>query len=286
MAIVQILLNAVIAASLYALVGAGFALIFRTSKFFHFAHAATFTAGAYLTYTFKQIVGLSLPISVVFSLIGCGIVGLLMSRLLFLPLRRRGASSLVLLLSSLGLYVILQNSISLIYGDHIKSIRDAKVVEGIPIFGARITEIQIAAILGAAVLIFLLHTGLRYTGAGKALRAVASNPTLAKLVGVDSNLVVQLAFVAGSVLAGAAGILVALDIDMTPSMGMLMLMMGVVAVIIGGVRSLVGIAFGALLLGAAQNLGTWLVSSQWQDAIAFAILVVFLLVRPRGFVGG
>ena len=85
--------------------------------------------------------------------------------------------------------------------------------------------------------------------------------------------------------AGLAGILVALDVDMTPTMGMNALMMGVVVVIIGGVRSIPGIAAGALLLATAQHLGAWYIGSQWQEAIAFVVLVLFLLIRPEGFMG-
>ena len=92
-------------------------------------------------------------------------------------------------------------------------------------------------------------------------------------------------FAIGSALAGIAGILVALDVDMTPTMGMNALMMGVVVVIIGGVGSIPGIALGALLLGFAQHFGVWKISSQWQDTIAFVILILFLLFRPQGFLG-
>jgi branched-subunit amino acid ABC-type transport system permease component len=94
-----------------------------------------------------------------------------------------------------------------------------------------------------------------------------------------------LAFAIGSSLAGLAGILVALDVDMTPTMGMNALMMGVVAVIIGGINSIPGIVLGALLLATAQHLGAWFIGSQWQDAIAFVILVLFLLFKPEGFFG-
>ncbi len=92
-------------------------------------------------------------------------------------------------------------------------------------------------------------------------------------------------FAIGSALAGIAGILVSLDVDMTPTMGMNALMMGVVAMIVGGVGSIWGIVLGSLLLALAQNLGVWYISSQWQDAIAFAILLISLLFKPEGFFG-
>ena len=120
---------------------------------------------------------------------------------------------------------------------------------------------------------------------GHGMRAVSNDVELAKISGIDSDRIILWSFILGSALAGVAGILVALDVDMTPTMGMNALMMGVVAMIIGGVGSILGVAFGAILLGLAQHLGVWKISSQWQDAIAFIILFLFLLIRPQGFMG-
>jgi branched-chain amino acid transport system permease protein len=120
---------------------------------------------------------------------------------------------------------------------------------------------------------------------GKAMRAVASDSGLSKLSGIKSDRIILISFAIGSALAGIAGILVALDVDMTPTMGMNMLLMGVVAMIIGGAGSIWGIVLGSLLLATAQNLAVWYISSQWMDAVAFAILLLFLLFKPEGFAG-
>ncbi|HEX8948282.1 MAG TPA: hypothetical protein VF790_04925, partial [Dissulfurispiraceae bacterium] len=103
--------------------------------------------------------------------------------------------------------------------------------------------------------------------------------------GINTDRTILFSFLLGSMLAGIAAILISFDIDMTPTMGMNALMMGVVAVIIGGVGSISGAALGALLLAFAQNFGIWKISYQWQDAIAFIILLIFLLYRPYGFFG-
>lgn len=201
------------------------------------------------------------------------------------PLRHKGASALILLLASLGIFIVLQNVISMVFGDDIKSIRSAVVEEGINILGARITPIQIIIISISLLLLAFCFFFLKYTKIGQAMRAVANDPELANSSGIESDRVILFTFALGSALAGTAGILVALDVDMTPTMGMSALMMGVVVVIIGGVGSIPGIAMGALLLGMAQHLGVWKIGSQWQDAIAFAILLIFLLFRPQGFLG-
>jgi branched-chain amino acid transport system permease protein len=159
------------------------------------------------------------------------------------------------------------------------------VREGLNVFGARITPIQIVIISISIILVLMVALFLKFSKIGKSMRAVADDPELASFSGIDTNSVILLTFAIGSALAGIAGILVALDVDMTPTMGMNALMMGVVAVIIGGVGSIPGVALGALLLGLSQHLGVWKISSQWQDAIAFIILFIFLLFKPEGFLG-
>jgi len=281
----QLLVNALIAGSIYILIAVSFSLIYQTTRFFHFAHAVVFTSGAYFTYLFHKLFGfpifISIPIAIILTaLLGCGI-----EVSVYKPMRKKNASPMVLLLASLGLYIVLQNTISMVFGDDTKSIRSGVVREGLQVLGARITPIQIVIISTSVVLAILAALWLKKSRMGKAMRAVANDAELANISGIDANKVVLWTFGVGSALAGVAGILVALDVDMTPTMGMNALMMGVVAVLIGGVGSIPGVALGALLLGLAQHLGVWKISSQWQDAIAFIILFVFLLFRPQGFLG-
>ena len=281
----QILLNAVITASTYSLVAMGFGIIYGTSRFFHFAHGIVFTASAYLTFLFKVWFGLPLFFSIPIAIGLSALLGCLIEITVYRPLRHKDASSLILLIASLGIYIVLQNIVSMVFGDDTKTIRSGIVEEGINIFGARITPIQITIIAVSLLLLVLCFFFLKYTKIGRAMRAVANDPELASVSGIESDRVIIYTFALGSALAGVAGILVALDVDMTPTMGMNALLMGVVAVIIGGVGSIPGIALGALLLGMAQHLGVWKISSQWQDAIAFIILLGFLFLRPQGFLG-
>jgi len=220
-----------------------------------------------------------------FACMSACLVGWMMELFIYKPLRKRGATSIILLLASLGLYIVLQNLISMIFGDDTKSIRTWPVVAGREMLGARITDVQIIIIAVSIVLVALVAGFLAVAKTGKAMRAVANNKELANISGINSDKVILISFAIGSALAGIAGILVAMDVDMTPTMGMNALMMGVVAMIVGGVGSIWGIALGALLLALAQNLGVWYISSQWQDAIAFAILLIFLLFKPEGFFG-
>lgn len=281
----QLILNSLITCSVFALIGVSFSLIYQAARFFHFAHAIVFTSGAYFTFLLKNWLSLPISLAISFSVVCCILLGCLIDVLVSKPLRQRNASPLVLLLASLGIYVVLQNTISLIFGDDVITIRSGVAREGVKIFDARITPVQIVTIGVSILLVVSTAIFLQKTKIGKAMRAVANDVELANISGVDGDRVFIWTFAIGSASAGVAGILVALDVDMTPTMGMNALMMGVVSVIIGGVGSIQGVAFGALLLSFAQHLGIWKISSQWQDAIAFALLLFFLLFRPQGFLG-
>jgi branched-chain amino acid transport system permease protein len=273
---VQIIINILISGSIFLLIALSFSLIYEVTRFFHFAHAVVFTSGAYFAFLFHILFGFPLYTSIPLSLVFACLIGCMMEVLVYKPLRKRGATSIILLLASLGLYIVMQNLISMIFGDDTKSIRTWPVVEGHEVLGARIASIVFVALVAGF---------LALAKTGKAMRAVANNKELANISGINSDKIILISFALGSTLAGIAGILVALDVDVTPTMGMNALMMGVVAMIVGGVGSIWGIALGALLLALAQNLGVWYISSQWQDAIAFAILLIFLLFKPEGFFG-
>jgi branched-chain amino acid transport system permease protein len=279
----QLFVNGVLSASVFAVIAVGFVLIYIVSRFFHFAHGVILTSGAFFCYA-VTLSGAPLSLAIAVGVVGAAILGTAMELLTYRPLRHRGATPLVLLLASLGLYIACQNTISLIFGDAIRTLRTWPVREGLPILGARVTPVQLTIIGSAVLLYFVTWVFLKKTRAGRAFRAVASDPELARVSGIRSERVVLAVFAWGSVLASLAGILIALDVDMTPQMGMRPLMMGVVAVIVGGTRSIWGPALGALLLGFAQHFGTLCISSAWQDAIAFAVLIMFLLVRPHGIV--
>jgi len=203
---------------------------------------------------------------------------------IFQPLRGRGASGTTLLIASLGIYIVIQNSISLLFGDDTLSFRWWSVKPGLPLLGARFTTPQIAIILCSWVILVLTWVFIRYSKIGKRIKAVANDPTLARMVGIDVERIYLWAMGLGSALGGIAGILIACDTDIMPTMGMNPFMMGMVAAIIGG-NTIWGTAAGALLLGMAKHIGIIWIPTRWQDAITFIILLGFLLFRPQGFSG-
>jgi branched-chain amino acid transport system permease protein len=191
----------------------------------------------------------------------------------------------VLLLASLGLYVLLQNTISLIYGDDLKSLLHGQALQGISIFHATITTVQLVTLGANAVLYATVGFLFARSRFGITIRGVADDPELALIVGVDRDHVMILVFALGSALAAIAGIFIGFDTSLSPTMGFRALLMGVVAAIIGGVGSIPGSILGGLFVGFLQNVGVWKLPTEWQDGVVFLALIVFLLVRPRGFLG-
>jgi branched-chain amino acid transport system permease protein len=281
----QLLVNGLIAGCTYSLIALGFALIYQTTRFFHFAHGALYTFGAYFAYLFFIQLGFDRWLAFPFACVATMLLGVALEVGIYKPMRNRKATDLTLLIASLGLYIVLQNVISMAWGDDTKTMRTGEVVEGHAVLGARITNIQIAIIATTLVLITLISLILTRTKFGKALRALANDPELARLSGINSDRYIMYAFAIGSFLAAVAAIMISFDTDMTPTMGFNALVMGVIAVIVGGIGSLPGAALGGLLIGLAQNLGVYWLPSKWQDTIAFVILIGFLLFRPYGILG-
>ncbi len=282
----QILLNGLIAGSIYSLVAVGFSLIYGSVRFFHFAHGALCAAGAYVAFWCATSVGLPLVLAAGAGALGAGVLGVGIDQCVYRPLRQSKSPDLVLLLASFGVFLLMTNLLQVLFGSDVVSLRRGPVREGYLFCGAIITGNQITIAFASVVLTIALWLFLKVTRTGRAIRAVADDPIGASIVGIHSDGVIRTAFFVGSLLAGVAGILLALETDLQPGMGMNAAIKGIIAAVIGGIGSIPGALVGGLLLGLAENLGAWFTSSSWKDAVAFAVLVVFLLLRPGGIVGG
>lgn len=284
----QLILNGLITGGIYALIALGFAIIYRTVRFFHFAHGVVYACGAYFAYCVVRSawsVGgtpVAWILGVLLGVVGAAVVGVLIDRLVYKPLRRRKAPNLVFLIASFGVFIFVQNLLQLIFGAQILTIRTGPVKEGHHVFGAVITDIQILILAVSVALCVALWMFVKRTRLGKAMRAVADDPLAASVVGINPERIILAAFAIGSALAGVAGILVSLETNIEPTMGMNAILKGIIASIIGGIGSIPGAMFGGIFLGLAENLGIWKISAGWKDCIAFAILIVFLLLRPGG----
>lgn len=281
----QLLINGLIAGSIYSLVAAGFSLIYSVNKFVHFAHGCTIAVSAYALYFLFSSMKLDFYLSVILAVLFSGLFGLLMLKSVYEPLSNRKASGLILLTASVALLILFESIILLLFGADVKTINFIKVEKGLEFFGAIITPLQVVIVLSAFILLFALYLFMKYTKLGTAMRAVSDNKDVAEIMGISSKKIFAWSFVIGSLIAGFGGVLVGLEQNLEPTMGTNLMIKGFTGAIIGGVGSVPGAVLGSFLLGLAENFGIWYLPSGYKDAIAFVILFIFLLFRPQGILG-
>jgi branched-subunit amino acid ABC-type transport system permease component len=282
---VQLVINSVIAGAIYTLIAIGFNLICKVTKFFNFAHGVYGAVGGYAIFFLYKQIGVNLFISVPAGIFLAGLTGLVSDKLLFLPLRNRKATSAIMLVASLGLFIALQEMIPILFNSQYKGLRDPFKTKTYELFGGVISEIHIM-IIGTAILVsacvFLI---LNRTTFGKAVKAIGDDEEVSRVVGIHSNRVIGYTFFIGAAIAGAAGILDGFETGLMPTMGMYLLLKGVIASIVGGVGNVLGGILGSFLLSFAENFGIWKIPDVWKNSISFGILIIILLFRPRGILG-
>lgn len=278
----QLVLNSIIAGSIYMMVALGFNLIYGTVKFFDIGYGALATVGAYAVFLFYKKLGLDLSISIVLGVLIAGGIGYLVNRFIYTRLRNRKASSMVLLVASLGVLTVLQAIIAILFSSQFQTLSLGGGSRVFEIYGAVITQIQLIILASGLAIMVLLALVLKKTLFGKAINAVSDDEEVSKIVGINTNKIIGAVFFIGSMIAGLAGIFIGFDTGVEPTMGMSLLLKGVIASIIGGIGNIYGGVLGAFLLGFVENFGIWKISGEWKDAIAFGLLIVFLLFRPQG----
>jgi branched-chain amino acid transport system permease protein len=282
---IQLLINGIIAGAIYALVASGFSLIYSVNKFVHFAHGAVVAFSAYMAYFFFSTLNINFGFSVLFALIFASFLGWAMNYFVYRKFRKRKASDSILLIASFGLLILIESLILIFFGADVKTINYLEVSRGIEIFGAIITPLQILIVAFSIVIFIGLFLFMKKTKLGKAMRAVSNNKDVAEIVGISSERIYSWSFIIGSLIAGVAGVLIGLEQNLEPTMGTGLIIKGFTAAIIGGIGNVYGAILGALLLGLAENFGIWYLPSGYKDAIAFVILLIFLLFRPKGLLG-
>ncbi|EKD24232.1 MAG: hypothetical protein ACD_81C00076G0010 [uncultured bacterium] len=282
----QIIANSIIAGAIYALVALGFNLIYRATNFFNLAHGAVSVVGGYIVFGLYRLLGLPLWIAIICGVLGSGVVGYVLEKILFLPLRKRKSSQMVLIVASLGAFTIIQAVIAIIFSSQFQTLFDSSMETKLyQIGGGIITQVQLIILIAALLIMGTLAWVKERTMFGKMVSAISDDAVVARIVGINTNKLIGRVFFIGSAIAGFAGIMIGFDTGLEPTMGMSLLMKGVIAAIVGGVGNIYGGVLGAFLLGFAENFGVWQVSGEWKDAIAFAILILFLIFRPKGILG-
>ncbi len=280
--LVQALLNGFGLAMVYVLVALGLTLIFSILEIINFAHGEFYMLGGYVTYYVFAVFGLNYFATLGFAILAVGLAGVVAERLIFRYLRGKTLNAFIV---SLGLLWVMQASAQLSFGVLDKPVPSA--FSGIVrAFGLVISVERLVVSLSAIVLIAALYLFLRWSRPGRAMRAMAQDADAAALQGVDIELVSALGFGIGCALAGGAGGLLAPVFAVSPAMGALPVVKAFIIIIIGGMGSLPGAVVGGLLLGSVEGLGSLFMGSAAVNVLGFLVVILVLLVRPRGLFGG
>lgn len=282
----QILANGIVAGSIYALMAVGFALIYKTVRFFHFAHGAVYVVSAYVGWALYTKFGVPFVVCVVLACLVSGLLGAGIYLSIYRPLKQKNSPQLVFLLASFAVFVFLSGLLQLAFGGDVQVFQGLTVREGHRIGGAVVTTYQFALIVTSLITTLVLSVWLGSTRWGKAIRAVADDPLAASITGINAGRVITFVFALGSALAGLAGVLVGVETNLVPSMGFEAILKGIVAALVGGLGNIYGAVLGGLFLGVVENFGIIGISAGWKDTVAFLVLVIVLLVRPKGLING
>jgi branched-chain amino acid transport system permease protein len=280
--LIQALLNGFGLAMVYVLVALGLTLIFSILEIINFAHGEFYMLGGYVTYYAYALFGLNYFATLGLAILTVGLAGVVAERLIFRDLRGKALNAFIV---SLGLLWVMQAGAQLSFGVLDKPVPSA--FSGIVrVLGLIISVERLVVTLCAVVLIVALYIFLRLSRPGRAMRAVAQDADAAALQGVNIEAVSALGFGVGCALAGGAGGLLAPVFAVSPAMGALPVVKAFIIIIVGGMGSLPGAVLGGLLLGGVEGLGSLFMGSAAVNILGFLMVIVVLLVRPRGLVGG
>ena len=276
----ELLINGIAAGGTYALFAVGLTMVYGIFRFINFAHGEMIAWGAYGVLLFlAPPFGLPLWLAIIMALALTVGVALASERIAFRPLA--GRAPVVLLIASIGVSFVLRGILQFIFGADLQSY-GVEITGRVEIFGLVATYIQLA-MLGLSLTFFAgLYVLLRYTLLGKTLRAVADNAELFGIMGLPLARVRLVVWSLGALFAATGGILLALDTNLEPYMGLTNLLKAFAAVLLGGAGNVFGALLGGLIIGIGENLGTAIISPGYKDLIAFAVVVIMLLFRPQG----
>lgn len=279
----QLFVNGLIAGGTYALAAIGYSMVYSILKFINFAHGSVAMVGAYFVF-FLSLGGLGLPFPLAFvlAMVLTAGLGIFIERTAYRPLR--AAPKLAPLTTAIAVSFVLDAAVMILMGADIKSYA-LPVVRGTKIGPVLITPIQMIIIASSVLFMVSLYLLLTYTKLGKAIRAVADDPKLAEVSGVNADRVISAVFAIGSALAAASGALIGMDTNLQPTMGFIITIKAFAAVVLGGLGNVYGAIAGGFIIGIVENLGVWVIPPVWKDTIAYGILILVLFVRPAGLFG-
>ena len=281
----QLILNILYTAFIYLLLSKSFHVFYVTHRFFNIAQSISIILGAYLVFLFIRKTSFPLGASIMFSVALCILIMLIIEKIVYLPLGNRGVEGWRMMLVSLGINVVFLNTIEMIWGSGMLSFKTWGISIGVSIGDAYLSMAQLWSLGACAFLSILWGAFENYTMFGMKIKAASSNHELIPVYGLNPHHVSVIGMFAATLMASLAGIMIAADIDIVPTMGFDWMMFGVVAMIIGGMGGMRAMVLGSSLVAASQHLAAYYFDSKWMNATAYIILVIFLYFRPFGFSG-
>lgn len=276
--------------SVYAVIALGYTMVYGVAKMLNFAHGDVIMVGAYVAFCIMYYLGINPVIGIFGAVIACTILGMLIERLAYKPLRQ--ATSLAVLITAIGMSYFLQNMAQLIWTSNPKSFPSILPDSPIVLYenGAQqltMTPINILTIVSCIVIMIALTLFISKTKIGKAMRCVSEDKGAAELMGINVSLTISITFAIGSALAAIAGVLLCSSgyANLSPTTGSMPGIKAFTAAVFGGIGSIPGAMLGGILLGLIEILGKAYVSNELADAFVFAVLIVVLLVKPTGLLG-
>lgn len=272
--------------SIYAIIALGYTMVYGIAKMLNFAHGDVIMIGAYSAFVALYRANLPLPIALIISIIICTLLGVIIERLAYKPLRQ--ASSLAVLITAIGVSYFLQNLALLIWGSAAKIFPTILDYGSINLFNdqLKLSYQMLITITVCIVIMILLNLFIKKTKIGKAMRAYSEDKEAAALMGINVDNIISLTFAIGSGLAAIAALLLcAAYPTVTPTLGSMPGIKAFTAAVIGGIGSIPGALLGGLLLGVIEIIVKAYGLSELTDAIAFGVLILVLLFKPTGLLG-
>ncbi len=284
---VSYFINGVSLGSVYAIIALGYTMVYGIAKMLNFAHGDVIMVGGFATFTIVSTLGLPPILGVLVAVVICTILGVVIEKIAYKPLRN-ASSSLAVLITAIGVSYLLQNVALLIFGSNPKSFPSVTAsIPALKLAGGKIviSSESIVTIITCIVVMIVLTLFIHKTKAGQAMLAVSEDKGAAQLMGINVNGTIALTFAIGSGLAAIAGVLLCSTYPtLTPYTGSMPGIKAFVAAVFGGIGSIPGALIGGLLLGIIEVFGRYY-STQLADAIVFAVLIIVLVVKPTGILG-
>lgn len=281
---IQQLINGLSLGSVYALIALGYTMVYGIIGLINFAHGDIYMVGAYIGFFVATYLHMPFLPTLIIAMVGSGIVGIIIERVAYKPLRR--SSNTALLITAIGISLLLENGFNFLFGGNPRTYPSNILAQKTIYFGpVRTDSLHIIILSISLLLVILLQLVVYRTKIGKAMRATSYDKDAAALMGINVNTTISATFAIGSALAGAAGVLVAiLYSSLDPYMGMLPGIKAFVAAILGGIGIIPGAFLGGIILGIIETFVA-VFDSRLSGAIAFIVLILILIIKPSGLLG-